>query len=105
MGRPPARPNQASVPLDEAAIVAHLTGRHVMGVYPLLDQLEAYADDQQSLEVEDQRAAPQHHQMARARFRMTRSALFSPPGATSARDSTTRGSTRVHAPRRPPEEP
>jgi hypothetical protein len=29
-------PNQAFVPFDAAAIVGHLTGRHVMGVYPLL---------------------------------------------------------------------
>jgi len=30
-------PNQAFIPFDDAAVVAHLTGRHVMGVYPLLD--------------------------------------------------------------------
>ncbi len=30
-------PNQAFIPVDDAAIVEHLTGRHVMGVYPLLD--------------------------------------------------------------------
>lgn len=30
-------PNQAFVPFDDAAILGHLTGRHVMGVYPLLD--------------------------------------------------------------------
>jgi hypothetical protein len=30
-------PNQAFIPIDDAAIVEHLTGRHVMGVYPLLD--------------------------------------------------------------------
>lgn len=29
-------PNQAFLPCDEAAVVGHLTGRHVMGVYPLL---------------------------------------------------------------------
>lgn len=30
-------PNQAFIPFDDAAVVAHLTGRHVMGVYPLLE--------------------------------------------------------------------
>ncbi len=30
-------PNQAFIPLDDAALVGHLTGRHVMGVYPLLE--------------------------------------------------------------------
>ena len=30
-------PNQAFIPFDDAAVVGHLTGRHVMGVYPLLD--------------------------------------------------------------------
>lgn len=29
-------PSQAFLPFDDAAILAHLTGRHVMGVYPLL---------------------------------------------------------------------
>jgi superfamily II DNA or RNA helicase len=29
--------NQAFLPVDDAAVVGHLTGRHVMGVYPLLD--------------------------------------------------------------------
>ncbi len=29
-------PNQAFAPVDDSAVVAHLTGRHVMGVYPLL---------------------------------------------------------------------
>jgi len=29
-------PNQAFVPFDDAAVLGHLTGRHVMGVYPLL---------------------------------------------------------------------
>ncbi len=29
--------NQAFVPFDDAAVLGHLTGRHVMGVYPLLD--------------------------------------------------------------------
>jgi hypothetical protein len=29
--------NQAFLPFDDAAVVGHLTGRHVMGVYPLLD--------------------------------------------------------------------
>lgn len=29
--------NQAFVPFDDAAVVGHLTGRHVMGVYPLLE--------------------------------------------------------------------
>ena len=29
--------NQAFTPFDDAAVVGHLTGRHVMGVYPLLD--------------------------------------------------------------------
>lgn len=30
-------PNQAFIRFDDAAVVGHLTGRHVMGVYPLLD--------------------------------------------------------------------
>ena len=30
-------PNQAFMPADDAAILAHLQGRHVMGVYPLLE--------------------------------------------------------------------
>ena len=30
-------PNQAFVPMDDAAVLAHLQGRHVMGVYPLLE--------------------------------------------------------------------
>ena len=30
-------PNQAFMPFDAAAVVGHLSGRHVMGVYPLLD--------------------------------------------------------------------
>ncbi len=30
-------PNQAFLPFDDAAVTGHLTGRHVMGVYPLLD--------------------------------------------------------------------
>jgi hypothetical protein len=30
-------PNQAFRPVDEAAVLAHLQGRHVMGVYPLLE--------------------------------------------------------------------
>jgi superfamily II DNA or RNA helicase len=30
-------PNQAFIPFDDAAIVGHLTGRHVMGIYPLLE--------------------------------------------------------------------
>lgn len=29
-------PNQAFIPFEDAAIIGHLTGRHVMGVYPLL---------------------------------------------------------------------
>src|SRR5271166_1156472 len=29
-------PNQAFIPFDEAAVIGHLTGRHVMGIYPLL---------------------------------------------------------------------
>jgi len=29
--------NQAFIPFDAAAVVGHLSGRHVMGVYPLLD--------------------------------------------------------------------
>ena len=29
-------PNQAFMPFDDAAVFGHLTGRHVMGVYPLL---------------------------------------------------------------------
>jgi hypothetical protein len=30
-------PNQAFVPVDDPALLAHLRGRHVMGVYPLLE--------------------------------------------------------------------
>jgi hypothetical protein len=30
-------PNQAFLPVDDAAVIGHLTGRHVMGVYPLLE--------------------------------------------------------------------
>jgi superfamily II DNA or RNA helicase len=30
-------PNQAFLPLDDEAVLAHLTGRHVMGLYPLLE--------------------------------------------------------------------
>lgn len=30
-------PNQAFLPFDDAALLAHLTGRHVMGLYPLLE--------------------------------------------------------------------
>ncbi len=30
-------PNQAFLPFDDAAVLAHLTGRHVMGIYPLLE--------------------------------------------------------------------
>jgi superfamily II DNA or RNA helicase len=30
-------PNQAFVPVDDAAVLAHLQGRHIMGVYPLLE--------------------------------------------------------------------
>jgi hypothetical protein len=30
-------PNQAFVPVDDAAVLAHLRGQHVMGVYPLLE--------------------------------------------------------------------
>jgi hypothetical protein len=30
-------PNQAFIPFDDTAVLGHLTGRHVMGVYPLLD--------------------------------------------------------------------
>lgn len=30
-------PNQAFIPFDDSAVVGHLTGRHVMGVYPLLE--------------------------------------------------------------------
>src|ERR1700737_415670 len=30
-------PNQAFIPFDDAAVIGHLTGRHVMRVYPLLD--------------------------------------------------------------------
>lgn len=29
-------PIQAFVPFDEAAVIGHLTGRHIMGIYPLL---------------------------------------------------------------------
>lgn len=29
-------PNQAFLPVDDAALLAHLTGKHIMGVYPLL---------------------------------------------------------------------
>jgi hypothetical protein len=31
------RPNQAVIPFDDPAVVGHLTGRHVMGIYPLLE--------------------------------------------------------------------
>jgi hypothetical protein len=30
-------PNQAFIPFDDPAVVGHLTGRHVMGIYPLLE--------------------------------------------------------------------
>jgi len=30
-------PNQGFVPVDDAAVLSHLQGRHVMGVYPLLE--------------------------------------------------------------------
>ncbi len=30
-------PNQAFIPVDDSAVVGHLTGRHVIGVYPLLE--------------------------------------------------------------------
>jgi hypothetical protein len=30
-------PNQAFVPVDDAAVLGHLRGRQVMGVYPLLE--------------------------------------------------------------------
>lgn len=30
-------PNQAFVPVDDAALRAHLRGRQIMGVYPLLE--------------------------------------------------------------------
>ena len=30
-------PNQAFLPFDDAAVVDHLTGRHVLGLYPLLE--------------------------------------------------------------------
>jgi superfamily II DNA or RNA helicase len=30
-------PNQAFVPVDDVAVIGHLQGRHVMGVYPLLE--------------------------------------------------------------------
>jgi hypothetical protein len=30
-------PNQMFIPFDDAAVIGHLTGRHVMGVYPLLE--------------------------------------------------------------------
>jgi superfamily II DNA or RNA helicase len=30
-------PNQAFVPVDDAAVMAHLRGQHVLGVYPLLE--------------------------------------------------------------------
>ncbi len=36
-GKCSACPNQAFIPVDDAAVIGHLTGRHVMGVYPLLD--------------------------------------------------------------------
>ncbi len=29
-------PNQAFLPFNDVAVLGHLTGRHVMGVYPLL---------------------------------------------------------------------
>src|SRR5262249_20314858 len=30
-------PNQAFIPLDDVAVVGHLTGKHVLGMYPLLE--------------------------------------------------------------------
>jgi superfamily II DNA or RNA helicase len=30
-------PNQAFIPFDDSVVVGHLTGRHVMGIYPLLE--------------------------------------------------------------------
>jgi hypothetical protein len=30
-------PSQAFIPFDDPAVVGHLTGRHVMGIYPILE--------------------------------------------------------------------
>lgn len=48
--------NQAFMPLDEAAVIGHLTGRHVMGIYPLLEHETCWllaADFESSAWVED----------------------------------------------------
>ncbi len=49
-------PNQAFIPFDDAAVIGHLTGRHVMGVYPLLEDETCWllaADFDSSAWVED----------------------------------------------------
>ncbi len=49
-------PNQAFIPFDDAAVVAHLTGRHVMGAYPLLQDETCWflaADFDESTWMED----------------------------------------------------
>jgi len=50
---------QAFLPLDDAAVLAHLRGRHVMGVYPMLDDETCWflaVDFDKSTWVEDARA-------------------------------------------------
>ena len=48
--------NQAFLPVDDAAVLAHLKGRHVMGVYPLLEDETCWflaADFDKSTWIED----------------------------------------------------
>ncbi|MCC6765744.1 MAG: DEAD/DEAH box helicase [Deltaproteobacteria bacterium] len=52
-------PNQAFAPFDDAAVAGHLTGRHVMGVYPLLEDETSWllaVDFDKSTWIEDVRA-------------------------------------------------
>ena len=52
-------PNQAFVPFDDAAVAGHLTGRHVMGLYPLLGDETCWflaADFDKSTWIDDVRA-------------------------------------------------
>lgn len=49
-------PNQAFVPFDDAAVAGHLTGRHVMGSYPLLEDETCWflaVDFDKSMWIED----------------------------------------------------
>ena len=49
-------PNQAFLAVDDAAVLAHLKGRHVMGVYPLLEDETCWflaADFDKSTWIED----------------------------------------------------